>query len=155
MRFRALIPAALLGLFVSFALPAADTPVAFADIREQQVEIRADVAANKPPYDDMAKRDRARLLQRQDALLRLIDGKETLLDLDERGRTEAINSLEWIRAEIHNAEENRLICEREKRVGTHMKERVCRTVAERRQDREDAQKAWPQGSPCSEGLGCE
>ena len=155
MRVRVLVASTLLGLFVSFALPASDTPLAFAEIREQQIQIRADVAANKPPYDDMAKRDRERLLQRQDDLLRLIEGKETLLDLDERGRTEAINSLEWIRAEIHDAEENRMICKRELPVGSHMKKRVCKTVAERRQEREEAMKAWPQGSRCSAGIGCQ
>jgi hypothetical protein len=155
MRSSAVVLSAVLGLFASLPLAAADTPLAFAEIREQQIEIRADVAANKPPYDDMAKRDRERLVQRQDALLRLIDGKETLLDLDESGRTEAINSLEWIRAEIHDAEENRMICKRELPVGSHMKKRVCKTVAERRKEREEAMRAWPQGSRCSSGIGCE
>lgn len=155
MHFRPLVAAALLGLFASLPLAATEKPLAFAEIREQQIQIRADVLASKPPYDDMPKRDRERLAQRQDALLRLIDGKETLLDLDERGRTDAINSLEWIRAQIHDAEENRLVCKREKAVGSHMKTRVCKTVAERRKEREDAAKVWQQGSRCSEGMGCQ
>ncbi|WP_332708745.1 hypothetical protein, partial [Novilysobacter longmucuonensis] len=131
MHFSTLISSAVLGLLVSFPVSAADESLSFAEIREQQMEIRAEVDANRSPYDDMSQRDRDRLVSRQTDLLQLIEGKATLLDLDETGRTKAINLLEWIRAEIHDAEENRLICKREKRVGTHMKERVCRTVAER------------------------
>lgn len=155
MRFSVLISSAVVGLLVSFRVSAADEPLSFAEIREQQMEIRAEVDANRSPFDDMSQRDRDRLVSRQTDLLQLIEGKATLLDLDETGRTKAINLLEWIRAEIHDAEENRLICKREKRVGTHMKERVCKTVAERRKEREEAQNVWAKGSSCSEGLGCE
>ncbi len=154
MHFRVLVSSAVFGLLVSFSASAADELLSFAEIREQQMAIRADADANRPPYDDMPQRDRERLVRRQGDLLRLIEGKDTLLDLDENGRTEAINSLEWIRAEIHDAEENRLICKREKRVGTHMKERVCRTVAERRKDREDATKLWDKGASCGKQGGC-
>ncbi|MGY0800043.1 hypothetical protein ACW7G0_13445 [Lysobacter sp. A286] len=154
MDFRVLVSSAVLSLFVSFSASAAEEPLSFSDIREQQIEIRANVDANRPPYDDMSQRERERLVRRQGDLLHLIEGKASLLDLDEKGRTEAINSLEWIRAEIHNAEEDRLVCKRETRVGTHLKERVCRTVAERRKDLEDSRKLWGNGNPCSNSKGC-
>ncbi|MGY0557386.1 MULTISPECIES: hypothetical protein [unclassified Lysobacter] len=154
MRFFILVSSAVLSLFVSFSVSAADEPLSFSEIREQQIEVRADVDANRSPYDDMSQRDRERLVQRQDDFLHLIEGKASLLDLDERGRTEAINSLEWIRAEISGAEEDRLICKRVTRVGTHMKERVCRTVAERRKDLENSRKLWGTGNPCSNPNGC-
>lgn len=134
---------------------AADAPLTFDEIRQQQIELRKAVIANQPPYDDMSKRDRDLLASRQGQLLSLIEGKDTLLDLDEADRTAAINSLEWIRAEVNDAEENRLVCRREKRTGSHMQSRVCKTVAERRKEREDAQQAWAKGTPCSKGIGCQ
>lgn len=49
-------------------------------------------------------------------------------------------------------DDDRMVCEYEKRVGTHMKTRICKTVAQRRLDRERAQKEMDKRVIC--GTGC-
>lgn len=48
--------------------------------------------------------------------------------------------------------DDKMVCEYEKRVGTHMKTRVCKTVAQRRQEREKAQELLHGKVLC--GAGC-
>lgn len=48
--------------------------------------------------------------------------------------------------------DDKMVCEYEKKVGTHMKTRVCKTVAQRRTDREQAQKEMDKRVIC--GTGC-
>ena len=144
--------AAVLAMAISSpAWSSGDSSLSFEDIRIQQEQIRGDLLRGHDAYNGLSKRERDELVQRQDGLLALIEGKETLLDLDEDGRTDAINSLEWIRAKLDDAEMERLICNREKRVGSNRVVRVCHTVAERRRARDDANRAWQKGSPCSVG----
>jgi hypothetical protein len=49
-------------------------------------------------------------------------------------------------------DDDKVVCEYEKRVGTHMKTRVCKTVAERRRDEENARKLIDGRVIC--GSGC-
>lgn len=49
-------------------------------------------------------------------------------------------------------EDDKMVCEYEKRVGTHMKTRICKTVAQRRQEREKAQDLLHSKVIC--GAGC-
>ncbi|OHE84747.1 MAG: hypothetical protein A2190_04105 [Lysobacterales bacterium RIFOXYA1_FULL_69_10] len=139
---------------VSIALANGNAELKFDEIREQQEEIRLDVLDGDDAYSGLSKRERNELVQRQDRLLALIEGRDTLLDLDEDGRTEAINTLEWIRATLEDAEQERLVCTREKTIGSNRITRVCMTVAERERKREEANRAWQRGSVCSEGRGC-
>ncbi len=67
-------------------------------------------------------------------------------------RMAAINALEAINAGITRAEDERLVCERIKQVGSNRPTRVCRTVAELRQARQAAEKLMEERPAC--GLTC-
>ena len=48
--------------------------------------------------------------------------------------------------------DDKMVCEYEKKVGSHMKTRVCKTVAQRRADTERARKEMDKRAIC--GSGC-
>ncbi len=107
-------------------------------IREQQQQIRLGVQERKGDYKDMSEADRSKILAEQAKVERLTQGKTSTSDLDERSRMELFNSLETIKAIVTSAEDDRMVCERVKRTGSNRPERVCKTVAQRRAEREDA-----------------
>lgn len=135
-------------LAVALAVPAfaaaatQDGGLKFDDIRAQQAEIRAGVMARSGPYKDMSSSTRTQLLNRQTEMLSIIEGKAGPSELNEDQRTRVFNSLEWIEATINQAEDERLICERRATIGSNRKERVCRTAAQIREDRERAREEF-------------
>jgi hypothetical protein len=66
---------------------------------------------------------------------------------------DVFNRLEEIRALVEKAEDSRVVCEYKKKVGTHMKARVCQTVAERRREREQAVDIMNQRAICGNCKG--
>lgn len=123
----------------SFAAAAANQGgVLFDDIRTQQAEIRAGVVAKSGRYRDMAESTRNELLMRQTRMLAKIDGKKVPDELEQTQRTEVFNDLEWIEAAINRAEDERMVCEYTKTIGSNRKQRVCRTAEQMREDRERA-----------------
>lgn len=129
---------ALLLAVAAFAPARAATPLQVADIVSQQQQIREEVEAGQGAYQDMPAATRKELLARQDTLFKLLDGKTTTDDLNLSERTDAFNALEWINATVTGNEDERLVCRREKPVGSNMAVRVCKTVAQMRKDREAA-----------------
>ena len=133
-RLKALVLA--LALAVPALASADNGGLKFDDIRTQQDEIRAGVIARSGPYKDMDSKTRTELLTRQTEILTLIDGKHVPADLNQDQRTRVFNHLEWIEAAINGAEDERLICERRATIGSNRKTRVCKTVAQLREERE-------------------
>ena len=133
---------------------AASAPMDLGQIRMQQQQIRAEVIAGKGRYKDMPARTRDELLAKQDGLLKMIEGKKTNSELTESQKMEAFNTLEWIEATVNNAEDERVICKSEKPTGSHRPQKVCRTVAQIRQEREASERAVYRRAVCSEGGMC-
>lgn len=133
---------AMLGLSVSsFAAVAANSPdVDLEAIRSQQIELRTQVLAGEDIYGEMNKRDREKLVNTQTDLLELLKGKTSFAELNERQQLEAFNSLEQINALVNDAEDQRMICRREVVTGSHRKSKVCKTVAQRRLERENSRR---------------
>ena len=104
----------------------------------QQREIRADVVAATGRYKKMPASKRQEILRKQDDLLRMLEGKETSEDLSEEQRIAAFNSLEWIEAAINDEEGERMICRRERTIGSNRVTRTCRTEAQLAAERERA-----------------
>jgi len=113
-------------------------PLAIAAITAQQAQIREDVIGQKGRYKDMPSSKRVDLLAKQVGLLSMLEGKTSTDDLTETQRIEAFNTLEWIEAAINGAEDERMICHREKTIGSTRINRVCRTVEEDRRLKEEA-----------------
>lgn len=107
-------------------------------IRTQQAEIRAGANAGTGLYKDMSESTRLQLLSRQERMLSIIRGKASADQLTEDQRMEVFNELEWIEATINDAEDERMVCERRKKLGSNRRERVCMTVAQQRELRERA-----------------
>ena len=124
-------------------------------VRTQQAQIRAEVQAGEGRYVDMPVDKRHELLAKQDGLLKLIEGKQTDDQLTQSEQMEAFNTLEWIEATINNAEDERMICKREKPTGSNRMQSVCKTVAQRREERENSERMMnDRNAVCSEGRWC-
>lgn len=117
---------------------AAHTPLDISKVVSQQEQIRADVMARKGRYKDMPSATRDELLSKQHKLLEMLDGKKTPGDLTEDQRMSAFNTLEWIEAAINNDQDERMVCTRERTVGSNRITRVCRTESQMKEARERA-----------------
>lgn len=122
-----------------------------AEIRTQQTSLLTEVVEGSGRFKDMAPADRDELAKRQQALLKLIDGKSSVAELGEVDKTTAFNELEWIKATITGVEDQRMICERRRPPGSNRIERVCMTVAERRLAQEAGAKDMQGRSNCFDG----
>lgn len=126
-------------------------------IREQQTQIRSDAEARKGRYKDLSEAKRTELFARQDKVSALLKDVQITTELKERDQIELFNALESIQAIVNAAEDNRLICERKRPVGTNRTQTVCRTVAQRRAERESIERDTGRRTiECSEatmGLG--
>lgn len=72
---------------------------------------------------------------------RILAGKASIDELSLRQQEQLINAQERVTAILTGAEDDRLICRRERTVGTHFQRTTCVTVRQRRQEQEDAQHA--------------
>jgi hypothetical protein len=107
-------------------------------ILSQQAEIRGDVQAPRNGWDALPQEKRSEVLRDQDRLFQLLQDKQTIGDLAPDRQVEAANLLSSIKAIATNAEDERMVCTRERKVGSNFTQRVCRTVAEMRREREAA-----------------
>lgn len=114
---------------------AADGPVDLAPIVVQQEQLREELLASPDSFPGLSRSERGELLERQTQLLTLLEGKSTADELGEKERVEAFNSLEWIKSRLADAREARLVCTRERMIGSQRVTRVCRTEAEMEQER--------------------
>jgi hypothetical protein len=108
------------------------------DIVTQQTQLRAQVAAAKGAFKDMEKRDRVALMERQDRVIAMLGGSETLDDMAPDQRTVVFNDLEWIKAAVTKAEDDRMVCEYTRAVGSNRMRSVCMTAKQQREHREGA-----------------
>lgn len=141
---------ALAGLLLPLALHANETSVDLGQIRVEQEQIRAGVGAAAGSYAALPAATRAELLRKQEGLLRLIAGKSAMSELSPEQRTEAINTLEWIKATITDADDDRMVCTRERTVGSNRIQSVCRTQAQAQQAREAARERMLKRGACTD-----
>lgn len=107
-------------------------------IRSEQAEILARVKAKTGAFADISARDREQMVERQMRMLKMIEGKKTSAELQETEKLELSRTLEWIDVTVKRADDERMICERVRVLGSNMKERVCMTVAQKREAGERA-----------------
>lgn len=111
-----------------------------AQIRTVQGELRQAIAHKSGNYSHFTDDERKAIFARQDEVLSLIDGKQDIAELGSDGRIALANALEAVNASVARAEDNRMICERIKPVGSNRPQNKCTSVGERRRQREDAQR---------------
>ena len=105
-------------------------------IRDQQRDIRIAVDAGRGAYKDMPDSKKRELFGRQDHVLQLIGDHARTTELNERQQIDLFNNLEAIQAIVNSAEDERMICQRERPVGSNRIRTICKTVAQRRADRD-------------------
>lgn len=115
------------------------------DIVSEQAQIRADAKAEKNGWDNIPLEKRQELIETQDQLMLLLDGKQTLGDLAPPERKAATQQLDRINALALEAENERMVCMREKLTGTNRTQRVCRSVGDMKRWREGAKDFMRQG----------
>lgn len=124
------------------------------EIIAQQHEIRADAEAGEGRYKDMDAVTMKQLRDHQEVVLGLLEGHERSTDLPREDQMTVFNSLEAISAILNQAEEDRMICRRERTVGSRFATEVCKTVGERRAETRDARdRMTERGTFCS-GANC-
>jgi hypothetical protein len=116
-----------------------------ADIVSHQAQIRASVKAERNGWDNIAADKRQELLGKQDQLMRLIDGKQTLDELAPADHATAVQTIEWIDALAAKADDERQVCTRERATGTNRVTTVCRSAGAMKKQREQAIDAMRQG----------
>ncbi len=119
-----------------------------AAIVAQQTQMRAEAQAGTGRYKDMPQAQRDDLVRRQAAVLQLVEGRRSTDELDPQRRTDLFNELEAIEAIVNRAEDERMVCEYRKAIGSNRKERVCKTVAQRRKEQEEARSMMGRATRC-------
>ena len=154
---KVMVAALLLGMWAGGVAANPPAPVLVetdaAAIVQQQTEIRRDVQQRSGRYRDMAGADRDRLLVVQDRVLGKLEGRTTTTELSQLDQIALFNDLEEISALVNKAEDDRMVCERTRPIGTNRPVSVCKTVAERRAERERSQRIRDQRDARCEG-GC-
>ena len=125
------------------------------EIIQQQTALRAEVLSGKGAFKDMDASARNDLLRNQEILFDLLKDKELTTQLSETDQVRVSNSISSIVALVNNAEDDRMICRREKMTGSHRPETICKTVAQRRVEREEARNRnlQPRNAMCKNTCG--
>lgn len=109
-----------------------------ADIVSHQQQIRASVKAERNGWDNIAADKRQELLGKQDQLMQLIDGKQTLDELAPADHATAVQTIEWIDALAAKADDERQVCTRERATGSNRVTTVCRSAGAMKRQREQS-----------------
>lgn len=128
-------------------------------IREEQTALRARMQAGEDPFSAWPAGKRQAVLQRQDRVLRLIDGKQSVEEISEDQRNGLFNDLEGIQAALAGTERERMICKRVRRIGSHRMETICRSAAQQAESEAEHARTVDRARDCSQadngaGLGC-
>ena len=134
---------ALVAASVPFQVLASSEPVNTnaREIVEQQTRLRSEVLSGKGAFKEMDASVRSELLRNQEVVIDLLKDKDLTTQLSEADQLRVSNSISSIIAAVKNAEDDRMVCRREKMTGSHRPETICKTVAQRRMEREQARDA--------------
>jgi len=106
---------------------------------EQRVQIEKQLADGKT-YAEISVADRAKVTESLNRLSFQLENSGSTAALNEREKNQVFNDQETINTILTRAaDDSRVVCTRENKVGTHRPVNVCLTVAERRLLRERSQ----------------
>lgn len=130
----------LAGLAIGPGVAGQQTAASVPEILQVQHALRAKLDT---PGGDYAHLDKAALRQietNQDRVFQLLDGVNSLDQLNDQQKVDLSNSLQQIQATLFAQESTRVVCHVERKTGTHLTSRRCETVADRDRNAADAQK---------------
>ena len=123
-----LLAAALLFGGTAAAAGGASKAVVIKDVArflDYQRDLRDDLGSRK--FRHIRANERKQLIEAQDTIFALLQGKRSVDELDHEDQVKLYNAQGLVAAIITDAELDRPICRREKRVGTNRSETVCTT----------------------------
>jgi hypothetical protein len=109
------------------------------EILNTQHMLRTKLDQPSGEYSRFSQSDLSRMRRAQDKVFRMLDGVSSLDELNVGQRTELSNALDEIKATLASNSDSRLICRRERRIGTNLVEKRCETMAEREARARDSQ----------------
>lgn len=110
-----------------------------AEFRQQADALRNELKAGGK-YASLSPKDKEQIGKQLEVLQDLYDDREAGKRFGKRDEVKLVNASEEINGLLSGDEDDRLVCQQERRLGTNRTERVCMTVAERRERREEAAK---------------
>jgi hypothetical protein len=134
---------AVFGLAIAMPAHADDAaPPDLSAIRAEQLELRALAAAGEDPFDSMSTADRKLLVDRQNRLLQILEGRESFDELMGARQVEVANLLQEINAMVNDVgDDEKFRCEYIRKTGSNRKQRVCKSEAQRRIESEASREA--------------
>ena len=126
----------MLGLCVPMAASAANVvfpldATSAAEFRKQADELRRGMAQGGK-YDKLSSEEQVRVGKQLDVLQGLYDKHQMRAKFGRKDELALINASEEINAVLSGNEDDRLICEQVRTIGSNRAQKVCMTVAERR-----------------------
>ena len=129
--------------------------VTIRDILTQQTQLRTEISSGKGAFKRLSRQDRDTLLQKQHEAMTLLQGVSTVEELRPEQRVIVFNNLEEIKAAVTKAEDDRMVCEYSRQVGSNMRKSVCLTAREWREHRDRSRDTLNREFKCGESsLAC-
>lgn len=128
MKFAAIALAALLASGIALADDNAPAPLVIRDVAkflDYQRDLRDDLESSK--FRHLRESKRREAFEAQDQIFALLRGKRSIEELTHEQQVELYNAQHVVAGIITNAELDRPICKREKRIGSNRSETVCTT----------------------------
>lgn len=114
---------------------------------DYQRDLRDDVRSSK--FKHMDESSKKELFAAQDEIFRLLQGRKSIEELDHEQQVELYNAQNLVAGILTDAELDRPICKREKRVGSNMATTVCRTKREMNVHKDDIQRGLRAPRTCN------
>lgn len=107
------------------------------------------MVGGKGAFRDMERRDRDELAKRQQFVIEKLSGVATIDELRIEDRTDVFNELEWIKATIAKAEDDRMVCEYSQGIGSHRRDSKCMTARQQREYRDRSREQVRRAAMCN------
>ena len=114
---------------------------------DYQRDVRDDVKSSK--FKHMDESSKERLLAAQDEIFGLLKGKKSIDELTHEQQVELYNAQNLVAGILTDAELDRPVCKREKRVGSNMATTVCTTKRQMDEHKDDIQRGLRAPRTCN------
>lgn len=150
MMFRSVVAMLALGLFAGSADAArGDNAIQLDVVQPVSVQLdRVKQALTHSDYSELTAVQRESVRAALESIERLMAGRESSSQLNPAEQVVLFNHQEEVNTVMLRAhEDSRMVCRREKSVGSNMPTNVCMTVAQRRTSRNDAERIFRDRAP--------
>jgi hypothetical protein len=114
---------------------------------DYQRDVRDDVRSSK--FKHMDESSKEKLLAAQDEIFRLLKGRKSIDELSHEQQIELYNAQNLVVGILTDAELDRPVCKREKRVGSNMATTVCTTRRQMGEHKDDIQRSLRAPRTCN------